>query len=132
MTERKFICIVCPVGCELSAHADDSGALSVQGNQCKRGAEYARTELTDPRRVLTGTVRLTAGPLRFLPVRTDKPVKRGVLRDAMRVLAQIEIEPPVKCGDVLRADFTEPGINLLAGRTVEREHTTGDVQQTGP
>ena len=31
------------------------------GNTCKRGAEYARTECTDPRRTLTTTLRCTDG-----------------------------------------------------------------------
>ncbi|MFR7718104.1 MAG: DUF1667 domain-containing protein [Lachnospiraceae bacterium] len=33
----------------------------MSGDTCKRGAEYARTECTDPRRTLTTTLRCADG-----------------------------------------------------------------------
>ena len=52
---REFTCIICPNGCEISAdyeiQADQSVVIhSLEGATCKRGAEYVKQELTDPKR----------------------------------------------------------------------------------
>ena len=47
--KRELICIGCPLGCQLCAKLTETGEfVSVTGNTCKRGAEYAKTECTDP------------------------------------------------------------------------------------
>ena len=63
--EKKLICINCPIGCHLTAErSKDSDAWSVTGNRCPRGELYARNELTDPRRVVTATVRCNSELMR--------------------------------------------------------------------
>ena len=42
---RKLTCIVCPIGCVLEVHYNDNEILSVQGNLCPRGRDYAEKEL---------------------------------------------------------------------------------------
>ena len=46
---RKLICIVCPIGCTLDVHYNDEEVLTVQGNLCLKGSDYAEKELLDPR-----------------------------------------------------------------------------------
>ena len=57
---EKFhkICISCPAGCHLEIEKDQD-RISVTGNTCPRGDEYARKECTAPERTVTGTVRVT-------------------------------------------------------------------------
>ena len=69
MSLRKMICITCPRGCHLTV---DEETLAVQGNRCPKGEEYARNEVTDPRRVLTSTVRLV-GPTAAAACRSRPP-----------------------------------------------------------
>ena len=42
MTE--LTCILCPKGCRL--RVDEKNGYAVTGNQCPRGIEYGKTELT--------------------------------------------------------------------------------------
>ena len=58
---KNLTCIGCPMGCQLTAEIVDGAVLSVTGNTCKRGEDYARKECVAPMRTVTGTVRLTAG-----------------------------------------------------------------------
>ena len=58
---REFTCIICPNGCEISAdyeiQADQSVVIhSLEGATCKRGAEYVKQELTDPKRNIATSV----------------------------------------------------------------------------
>ena len=120
-TIKKMTCIVCPMGCQIEAELDAEGhVVSVTGNTCKRGENYARTELTDPRRTLTSTIRLFGSETeRFLPVKTDGGIPKAKLFDAMDVLKTVTAKVPVKRGDVLIENFLSEGVSLVAGKTVE-------------
>ena len=47
---RKMTCIVCPNGCELEAEIVDGKCISVSGNLCPKGAQYAAQEVEAPKR----------------------------------------------------------------------------------
>lgn len=56
MEKRNLTCIGCPMGCALLVEMDGKEIISVTGNTCKKGAEYAVKEVTDPTRIVTTTV----------------------------------------------------------------------------
>lgn len=120
---KNLTCIVCPVGCQLEVETDGDGKIvSISGNTCKRGADYARTELTDPRRTLTTTVRISGSAAdRFLPVRTSSPIPKPKLFEAMELVNKLTVSAPVKTGDAVCKDFIEKGIDLIACKTVEKQ-----------
>ena len=74
----------------------------MSGNTCKRGAEYARTECTDPRRTLTTTLRCADGGV--VAVKTEQPIPKDRLLEAMKQLNQMIVPLPVSIGDVLALD----------------------------
>ena len=101
--KREMICIGCPLGCQLCAKLTETGEfVSVSGNTCKRGAEYARTECTDPRRTLTTTLRCTDGGV--VAVKTEQPIPKERLLEAMKQLNQMTVSLPVSIRDVLALD----------------------------
>ena len=118
MTTRELTCVVCPAGCRMTVTLDDGGTvLEVEGNTCARGKNYAVSEITHPVRTLTSTVPMkTAAGKKMLPVRTDKPIPKEKLFDAMEIIRATKAAAPVRPGDVLIPDFIEPGTNLIACR----------------
>lgn len=120
--KRKFVCIVCPRGCPLEVELDaaSSSALSVRGNTCKRGDEYARREVVDPRRSLTSTVRVEGFPRRRLPVKTSGAIPLKRLLEAARGLDSLVVDSPVACGEVVLPNFMGMGVDILATDTLER------------
>ena len=110
----KLICIVCPKGCHLSV--DEENDFQVTGNACKRGEAYAISELTNPTRVLTSTVKISGGIHRRLPVKTDKPIKKSLIFKAMRLLDNVELTSPVRRGDVVIKDILGTGASFVATR----------------
>jgi len=125
MNTKVITCVTCPVGCELTIEHEDKKLISVSGNICNRGEKYASDEITNPRRILTSTVAITlrgGGEKRkFLPVKTNKPIEKDKIFEAMEKINKIKINAPfkIKMGDVLYSDFTESGINLVAGKDIE-------------
>ena len=105
---KELICIVCPNGCHLQV--DEASGYAVSGNQCPRGAEYGRTELLHPTRVLTTTVRLEGGALPRLPVKSSKDVPKPMLRELVLALRHITVP---MLGGVLTA-LTDETIQLFS------------------
>ena len=115
MTTKELTCVVCPAGCRITVTLDGDKVVSVEGNTCLRGKTYAESEVTHPVRTLTSTVTVvTADGCRMLPVRTDRPIPRESLFEAMTLVRACRAKAPVKTGDKLIEDFIEPGTSLIA------------------
>lgn len=113
-TDKELICIVCPNGCRLNAAMGEDGQLSVMGNKCKRGEKFAQTELTNPTRSLTTTVRTSFSTMPWLPVRTDGEIPKKLIGDALKELQSVLIEKNLRCGEVVLTDLAGTGINVIA------------------
>ncbi|WMJ23775.1 DUF1667 domain-containing protein [Paludicola sp. MB14-C6] len=109
---KELICIVCPKGCHLTI--DDS--LNVRGNSCEKGAVYAKEELTNPMRVVTSTVKIKGGIHNRLPVKTNAPIPKTMIMDAMKLLDHIELQSPISCGTVIVDNILGTGVHFVAAR----------------
>ena len=117
-TIKELTCIVCPIGCTLRVTMDGGKFVSVTGNTCPRGAKYAETEMTAPRRVLTSTVKVSGGHLPLCPVRTKGDIQKEMLFEAMRAVNQVCIPAPVSIGQVVIEDLCGTGVPLIATREI--------------
>lgn len=114
MTE--LICIVCPKGCHLKV--DEDNGFSVTGNSCPRGAEYGRAELTNPTRVVTSTVRVAGAAHARCPVKTNAPIPKKLVFDAVKALNGICLTAPVALGQVVVKDICGTGVDFVATRSL--------------
>ena len=72
---KELVCIVCPRSCRITI-TSDGDELVVTGNTCKRGKEFAVSEMTDPRRTVCTTVRTAFPSVPVLPVRVSGPIPK--------------------------------------------------------
>ena len=114
---RHLVCIVCPRGCRLTV--DETQDYKVTGNGCPRGAEYGRTELQNPTRVLTTTVCVEGGLYPRIPVKTSRAIPKGLLMDAMAEVAKVRLTAPVRRGQVILPDLLGTGADLVASRDMD-------------
>ncbi len=117
MKERKFICVSCPLGCDLNVIVDDDGEVaSVTGNSCQRGMAYAKTEVKDPRRIFVSTVRVRGGRLPVCPVCSKTPAPKGKLKEIARAVAELNVKAPIKIGQVLIHNVCGTDVDIVASR----------------
>ena len=116
--KKEIICTVCPRGCHIQVEGEGEKVLSVEGQGCKRGLEYASAEFAHPVRILTTTVKL-AGANDLLPVRSAQPLPKEKLFDCMDVIRAVEVQLPVKCYDVVIPNICGTGVDIVATKTVE-------------
>lgn len=100
--KRNLTCIVCPIGCSIDVEINGGEVVSVSGNTCARGAEYAKKECISPERGVTSTMRCTNGEM--LPVKTSKPISKDKIFGCMKLINGATAVLPVKVGDVLIKD----------------------------
>ena len=108
-------CIVCPTGCEIQAKQGPKG-VEFSGYTCNRGLEYAQQEFYEPKRILTSTIRVEHGFLPLVPIRTDKPILKDKLNEALNVIAATIAKAPIKMGDVLIENILGLEANVIASR----------------
>ena len=118
---EHFVCIACPVGCPLQLTHEGTEIVEVEGNECNRGAKYARQEFKDPRRGLATTVVIRNATWARLPVKTSAPIPKDRVMEAARQIHGLIVHAPVRVGDVLLANILgEAGIDVIATRSMTR------------
>ncbi len=113
---KELICIVCPKGCHLTV--DEENGYAVSGNNCPRGEEYGKNEVIAPKRTITSTVKINGGLYPRMPVKTDKPIPKELIFEAMKLLDDVELTAPVKVGDIIIENVLGTGANFVAARNM--------------
>ena len=110
-------CIVCPTGCQIQAISKGSDIV-FEGYTCKRGLEYAQQEYFEPKRILTTTIRVENKFLPLIPVRTDKPILKVKLNEALNEIAKTQVNAPIQMGDILIENILGLESNVIASRNL--------------
>ena len=109
---KSLICIVCPRGCHLQV--DTENDYMVTGNACPRGAEYGKTELTNPTRVLTSIVKIEGAIHPCCPVKTSGAVPKHMIFECMEAIRSVDLQAPIALGSVIIKDVCGTGIDWIA------------------
>ena len=117
--KKTLTCIICPNGCSLDVEYDEE-SVSVSGNLCQRGEEYAKEEIRDPHRTVSSSVRLLNGDMEIVSVRLSKPVPKAMIFPVMEEIRKARVEAPVRIGDVIIPDVLSTGADVIATRNAER------------
>lgn len=117
---EEMICITCPMGCTIEVTHEGTTVLNVDGNTCKRGEEYVKRELVDPRRMVATTVRVKDGVHPLVPVYTEAAFPKPRIFELLDELRKVEIDAPVKMGQVVLANALDTEINVLASREMPK------------
>ncbi len=100
--KKELTCIVCPIGCSLSVEIEDGKVIDLKGNTCPRGKVYAETECITPKRTITTTVKCISGEI--LPVKTETPIPKEKMFEAMGIINKTNPYLPISVGDVIIED----------------------------
>lgn len=118
METREMVCINCPLGCMLTVTKENDGSVTVTGNTCPRGEVYGRTELTDPRRTVTTTVRIQGRANAVVSVKTAEPIPKDKIEACIAALKNVEVSAPVSIGEVILKNVADTGIDIVATKDV--------------
>ena len=72
---KEFVCITCPNSCRMQAELEN-GQWKVTGNKCKRGQQFAESEMTCPKRTFSTTVKTAWDSVPVIPVRVSREIPK--------------------------------------------------------
>jgi CxxC motif-containing protein len=111
-----LVCIACPIACRLIVTASGEGDATVSGNRCPRGEAYGSEEVRAPKRILTAVVPTDSAQFPCAPVRTDRAIRRELVKSLLSELYLRRVALPVRQGQVLMEDFD--GARVVFTRTL--------------
>jgi len=118
-TKKEIICIVCPNGCRMNVFIEDQNKVTrVENALCKNGISYAESEVQYPQRSLTSTVKVNGGSLPLVSVRSNKPIPKEKLQEAVKLLRTIELTAPVDYHQVIVSNILDTGADIITTRQV--------------
>ncbi|KMZ55121.1 DUF1667 domain-containing protein [Dorea sp. D27] len=117
---KELTCIVCPNGCTLYAEETEAG-FQVAGNLCRRGEEFAITELTNPVRTVCSTVATAFPRVPVIPVRVSREIPKERIFDVMEEINKIVVSERVEKGAVLMEDVLGLGADIIVTSSILSE-----------
>jgi len=117
-TEKEITCIVCPIGCKILVRSEETRLEILNGNKCKKGVEYARNEVFDPRRMLTSSILVKGGEWPLVSVKSTHPVPKEKIFTVLKELQKTTIKAPVKSRQIIIKNVANTGIDIIATKTV--------------
>jgi len=119
MEHKDLTCICCPLGCQITVELENGEVISVIGNTCKRGDDYARKEVTSPTRIVTSTVKVTGGKSSMVSVKTKSDIPKEKIFECVKVLKEVKVQAPIAIGDVVLSNVAGTGVDIVATKDVE-------------
>lgn len=113
MKNHELVCIVCPRGCTLEI-AENNGEYTVSGNSCKRGRDFAVSEMTEPKRTICSTVRTVFPDVPVLPVRVSAEIPKDRIFDVMKEINSFLLEKHVVRGEAVIENVLGLGVDIIA------------------
>jgi len=116
--EREFVCIICPNGCRIKVEYEGTNIKNVKGDECPKGKDYIKNEITNPLRVFTGSVLIENGNFSLVSVKTPVPIPEKYLKKMGEITRRIKMEAPVTIGQIVASNLLGENIDLITTRKV--------------
>lgn len=119
---KRITCILCPKGCQILALKDGitegSGEFIFWGHQCTKGQAYALEECTNPKRIVTTSVKIFNSIHPLLAVRTDQPVPKNKISSVIAATKKFSCTAPIALGTILIEKVAGTDANLISANEV--------------
>jgi len=119
--EREFVCIICPNGCRIKVEYEGTDIKNIKGDECPKGKDYVKNEITNPLRVFTGSILVENGDFSLVSVKTHVPIPKKYLKKIGEITRRIKVEAPIEIGQVVASNLLNENIDLIATRKIEKK-----------
>lgn len=117
-SKKEITCIGCPIGCMLEVTLEYNQVKDVKGYTCIKGKNYAQKEATNPRRIVTSTVKVKNGIQKMVPVKTREDIPKDRIKECMNSLKGVEVKAPIQTGDIIISNIAGTKVDMIATKDV--------------
>ncbi len=125
---KELTCIICPIGCQLVAVAEE-GKITVTGNKCPKGIQFAMTELTNPTRTFSTTVKTAFPQVPVLPVRVTAEIPKSRIFDVMAEINKMVLTSPIGRGEVIIPNVLGLGVDVIATSDLLKQFSAKEISE---
>ena len=93
--------------------------MNVTGNFCIRGKQYAVSELTNPVRTITSSVRVNNREDLLVSVKTSGSIPKGKIFEVMEKINTLSVSAPTKIGQVVCANILGLGVDIIITKNID-------------
>ena len=122
--KRELTCIGCPLGCQIAVTMEENEIVKVEGNTCPRGEKYARTEVTNPMRTVTTTVKVQGGSCNVVSVKTAADIPKDLVKGCIKELRGITLQAPTKIGQIVVENICNTGVDVVVTKNLASNKPT--------
>ncbi len=122
MSRRELTCVICPIGCNISIIIDGNRPtqiIRIQGNACKKGAEWAHQEVENPLRIITSSISVIGGDFLLASVKTTKPIPLIKVKQVMKEIHERKLIAPVSMGEVVISNPANCDTEIVVTRSIQ-------------
>ena len=110
--ERELVCIGCPLGCQITVKLENAEIISISGNSCKVGENYAREEVVAPKRMITSPMAVK-DKKRPACVKTSKAIDKKLINACLYEIKHTKVSPNANIGDVVIKNVCDTDIDII-------------------
>ena len=121
--KKEFVCIICPNGCRIKVEYEGTNIKNIKGDECPKGKDYVKNEITNPLRVFTGSVLVENGDFSLVSVKTPSPIPKKYLKEIGEITRRIKVEAPVTIGQIVASNLLNKNIDLVATRKIKKKNS---------
>lgn len=110
---KELVCIVCPRGCTMQIEGEGEN-IKVTGNSCKRGLNFAISEMTEPKRTICTTVKTAFKEVPVIPCRVSTDIPKNKIFDIMKEINSFTLNDKIGRGDIIIKDVLGLGVDIIA------------------
>ena len=121
--KREYTCIICPNGCQISVEYEGTNIKNIKGDECPKGKDYVKNEITNPLRVFTGSVLVESGDFSLVSVKTHVPIPKKYLKKVGKITRRIKVEAPIEISQVIAFNLLNEEIDLIATRKIKKKNS---------
>lgn len=118
MESFDLTCIGCPLGCLLKVEKEGD-EIRVQGNSCPNGKKYGEEEVTNPKRILTSSIRVRNGEEKMCSVKTTAPIPKDLILPSSEIIREITVDAPIEIGTIIIHGISGTNVDVVATRRVK-------------
>ena len=117
---KELVCIVCPNGCTLHIGGEGEN-IKISGQKCKKGLEFAKSEMTNPQRSICSTVRTAFKGIPVLPVKVSCEIPKDKIFEVMKEINRVTVRERIGTGDIIIKNVCGTNADIIATSNILKE-----------
>lgn len=114
---NEFICKGCNEYCCINIYKNEKD-IELSGNLCEKAFDYAEDKIKNKKDIFTSLVRIKGSYCNVVPVKSTKPLDKGLWLECSQSLSMLHVGTPIKIGDIVCHNLLNTGVDIVCTKNI--------------